>query len=240
MLKSKIIGFIDTLNAAQTEEEIWKITENFFQNRGFERVMYMDLQPGRNVMHTNLPDWWMEHYLAEGYAEHDAIFDYCGSSSQPKVIGREFMEEKFSNLTPTQRKIIEDAGEAGTVAGFISAVRPIGDQGIACWAAAGDMKKEELAKIWQENGEILNFVTHLSYNAMQARIAFSSTPQLSDVERQVVQQLATGLSPKEIALRISFKPEEVNYHLAMAQQKMANETNRCKLAKVFGKRVIGF
>ncbi|SNZ07016.1 autoinducer binding domain-containing protein [Cohaesibacter gelatinilyticus] len=240
MLKSKIIGFIDTLNSAQTEEEIWKVTENFFQNRGFERVVYMDLQPGRHVMHTNLPDWWMSYYLAEGYAEHDAIFDYCGSSCQPQVIGREFLNEKFRNFTPIQRKIIEEAGDAGTVAGFISTVRPMGDDGIACWAAAGDMTKEDLRRIWQESGEILNLVTHLSYNAMQARIGFSATPELSAIERKVMQQLASGFSPKEIALRISFKPEEVNYHLAMAQQKMANQSKNGELAKVFAKRVIGF
>lgn len=239
MLKSKIIGFIDALNAAQTEEEIWQKAKLFYQNQGFERVSYVDLKPGRNVMHSNLPTWWMEHYIDEDYAAHDLIFDYCGKYSQPKALGREFLDI-FESWTPVQKKIIQEVGEAGATAGFSSTVRTLGDEGVALWTVTGNMQKEELHRIWSEKGEVLNLAAHLAYNAMQARIAFSSTPELSDVERQCVQQFASGLSPREIALRISFKPEEVNYHLAMAKQKMASHSKSAELANVFAQHVIGY
>jgi DNA-binding CsgD family transcriptional regulator len=238
MLNSKILAFIDAINSATTEKDIWEHSAAFFKDRGFDTVAYLDLKLGRNILRTNLPDWWLEHYVDQGYAEIDSFFDYAAHSSIPKADGWDFVHLR-GELPGKQKQLVREVAEVGVISGFNTAPRALGSQGLACWAIYSEMKGVEFLKVWRESGEILNLAAHLAYNAMQAKAIISKTPQLSDIECQCVQQLASGLSPKEIALRISFKPEEVHYHLATARQKMASQKNEMPLADLLAKRVVG-
>ena len=122
------IEFSEKIFASADREEIWQHCQSYFEQFGFDGLIYLDAKQNDVDFLSNFPQYWVDHYVDQGYERIDPFLSYCCRFDGTTLTGAKFLN-RYNYLTAEQRNLINEASETGYAAGFAAPFRVMGPQG---------------------------------------------------------------------------------------------------------------
>jgi DNA-binding CsgD family transcriptional regulator len=109
--------FIDRIRGLDRPDALRSAMGRFAEGVGFESFMFLhsDDASGQNLLLSNYPDGWLEHYVASDYAHVDPVVARAIRSTSPFTWGH---SEYLARLDGKQRQLFDEAGEFGVRQGI--------------------------------------------------------------------------------------------------------------------------
>lgn len=218
---------LDSIAPSATAHDIWNRTAAFFAQNGFDKLIYIDLQPQGVDLLSTLPQAWVARYHSENYVEIDPFFQYCGTTYQPVSTGAAYADQ-HKGLTAPQQSLIHEAAEFGIVAGFSSTERIMCGNSFAGWNIGSSLSRNEVdrLRLHFENG--LRFAAHRAHDHLTR--ARHHKKILSMREWECLRLLAQGQRNKDIARSLSISTAAVELYLRNARIKLGAATREQSVA----------
>ena len=214
---------IERADQAQDRAEIWQLATEFYASCGFDKLIYVDQKAGQTHVETTFPESWVSHYMAEGYAAHDPFFRYCCASFETIGTGIDYLRD-YDYLTREERKLIQEASEAGFQAGFSVTLRPASPKGLAGWNIGSSLSRQEVEKLRSEHQPVLQLVASFLDQKLQLLGAEAEELFLSSRELECLGLVARGMRTKSIASELGLQPVTVELYLKNARAKLGAAT----------------
>lgn len=227
----KIDDFLSKLKDCSTREDVWGETTNFYESFGFNRIIYGNLnQTGPDII-TSFPQYWLEHYIDQGYSEIDPFFTYCCADYTCQKTGIAYLKNyKFMNIR--EQKLIKEAFEAGANAGFSVTFKASSANGAGGWNFCSSLPKDEVEKIKQEHYNLLALASFYAREFLKQKPTKDNLPPaLAPREIECLLWLIEGLRTKEIAHKLNLKPVTVELYINNAKKKLKAKTREQAVAK---------
>jgi LuxR family transcriptional activator of conjugal transfer of Ti plasmids len=246
MLSQKFRDSLKSLEDAKDLDDVSNAIESYVGTIGFSgfHLAFMDTVNFRRdeapiKVITSMNDNWMEYYSKERYDLLDSgVKSIRDGGYLPVLTGLE-IEQEERDLSKEERRFLGDAMDANWRTG---AIVPI-NQGNGIPTGIGlssEYSSEEFHKMWSEKqAETLLFMSYLN-NQLSTPIQMLSLDgkQLTERELDCLAYLSEDYRPKEIAHKLSIKPETVNFHLKNVRKKMNSKTNGNAIAKAVRLEII--
>lgn len=109
--------FIDRIRGLDRPETLRTAMSRFAEGLGFESFMFLhtDDASGENLLLSNYPDAWVEHYIANDYAHIDPVVAQASRSTSSFPWGH---SEYLARLEGQERRLFDEAGEFGVKQGI--------------------------------------------------------------------------------------------------------------------------
>ena len=239
-MRTRLVQFLDRLNAAQTLDAAWTEMVSHARANGVEWVHYgYEGSPACSTTTwprlSSLPDSWLQHYADRGFSLADSGAAHCRRSVDPILAGPEFTEPDGSDL---HRQFLEDCRELGVRSEIVFPLRSLPGARLGGMAAATRFRRAE-ARRWAAAmlPELRVAVQCADVRLLQlARAQEAEAVRLSPREREALLWLAAGLRNDRIAERMGITNPTVELHLANARRKLGAATREQALVRalVFG------
>lgn len=231
MQANAVEDLLMSMQSAKGSLAIWETAAAFFDTFGFDRIIYLDMGPGRDTVMTTMPEAWMAHYSGRNHARIDPFMRYCAASLTPFGTGVDYLDE-HTYLDARERVFIREAAETGFRAGVSCMIRVKGPMGAAGWNLGSTMPRQEVEKVFALQGDVIRLAAHLSHEklAQSESAAEKARVELSPREAECLQWLAAGLRTKEVADRMKIRPITVELHVRNARAKLGAQTREQALA----------
>lgn len=230
--------FLSSLIETHDKQGIWHKTQLYFQAMGFDQIIYTELKQGDMEILTNFPNYWLEHYIDQEYERIDPFFTHCCANYEQVDTGIEYMH-RYDYLSNSQRQLIEEAGEAGSKAGFSITFKPLDISGAGGWNLGSTLGRKEVEKIRKEHQQTLVLASYFAREALQKVQTPEQTDiSLSDREHECLLWLVRGLRTKEISYRLGIRPVTVEHHLNNVKKKLKAKTREHAVAKALTLQLI--
>ena len=215
------IEFSEKIFASADREEIWQHCQSYFEQFGFDGLIYLDAKQDEVDFLSNFPQYWVDHYVDQGYEKIDPFLSYCCRSDGLTLTGADFLN-RYNYLTAGQRNLINEASETGYAAGFAAPFRVTGPQGAGGWNFLSEMSATDVEKTVEEHGTALHMA------GMFAHTALSDCPKTHDCaltprEKEALTWLASGLRGQQIAHKMGLASVTVEFHLKNERQNSAQK-----------------
>ena len=230
--------FLADLNGLTKPPDVWEKTVVFFEKMGLDRIICADLNHGKVDILTNFPQYWLDHYIDQKYERIDPFFTHCCNEYASVKMGIDYID-RYEYLSPAQTKLIQEASEAGSYAGFSVTFKPMSKKGAGGWILSSSLGKVEVEKIAREHKKTLALASLFAREALvKTQNNVTSEVSLSPRETECLLWLIHGLRTKEIAHQIGVRPVTVELHLNNAKQKLGARTREQAVAKALTMQLI--
>lgn len=227
----KLVSAIDKMVSASTAIAVWKAASGYFSAQGFDRLIYADLTHAKPVVRDTFPSAFAEFYSDLCNPADDPFFRHCCVTLAPLGTGLDYACD-YDDLSPSDRRIIEAAREAGMRAGFSCTFQPAGPDGVGGWNIGSTLKRREVEALRQEHGAELRFAALYAHERMSSLRGSNEADmvRLSMREHDCLAYLAAGLKNQQIADQLGIKPVTVELHLSRARNRLGAKTREQALA----------
>ncbi|RGP36428.1 helix-turn-helix transcriptional regulator [Pseudotabrizicola alkalilacus] len=235
--------FLDTLSQigrsgdATAADRVWQLTTAFFEHHGFDKLIYLDAQPGALTMLTTLPAAWIGHYQDNAYARIDPFFSQCCTSFRPVSTGVAYAD-RHKGLTAAQRTLICEASEFGIHAGFSSTLRLPGAFGVAGWNIGSSLSGAEVDALRADREDALRLAARHVHDMLICVQGACGAQALSPRETECLVLLAQGQRTKDIARTLGLSPAAVELYLRNARNKLGAATREQAIAIGFARGLL--
>ena len=237
-MADELKDFLADLNDLSKPADVWAQTIIFFENMGLDRIICADLNHGKVDILTNFPQYWLDHYIDQKYELIDPFFTHCCNEYVSVKMGIDYID-RYEYLSTAQRKLIQEASEAGSYAGFSVTFKPMSKKGAGGWILSSSLGKTEVEKIAREHKKTLALASLFAREALvKTQNIVNSNAKLSPRETECLLWLVHGLRTKEIAYQIGIRPVTVELHLNNAKQKLGARTREQAVAKALTLQLI--
>lgn len=221
MANCSIECFIEETNQAGSAKEVSAIFGNVLKEFGYDRFCYslitahpsLGLDAGHGIA-QNYPDDWMSYYVANNYAKKDPVPRYGFTNPRPFTWDSVV---KTCKLKPDQKKIMNEAKEAGLLDGIAIPICGLNGElaGIGAASSAGGINPD------------INLLSKIRTLASHFHIAYAeflkkdcSIPNakmkaihLTDREKEILLWAAEGKGDAVIAELIGVSYPTIRFHM---------------------------
>lgn len=235
MPQSRVDEFLDSLQQIgqsgdfSTVDQVWDLTTAFFARNGFDKLIYLDAQPGSLTLMTTLPAEWIARYQDCGYARIDPFFSHCCTSFRPISTGVAYAD-RHTELSDAQMNLISEASEFGINAGFSSTLRLPGPHGVAGWNIGSSLSRAEVDALRAEHEDALRLAARYAHDELVRAQSACRVTALSPRETECLVLLARGQRTKDIARTLGISPASVELYLRNARDKLGAATREQAVA----------
>lgn len=238
--------FIHAANAVSTQKNLTLLLTQKLESYGFDQLVYsyMTACPAlqrcaeHGVIH-NYPLDWMKYYATKEYSRHDPVYLTAKNSCRP-FTWRSIMQGK--SLTRTQRRVMNEAHEAGLKDGVGLSIRgPLGEVvgvGLASSIGDVDVSPDSLSELYLLIHQFHYCNTNLALHPLPQINALPPTI-LSDREREILIWCAKSKSNSVIAELLGISAKTVDFHLANIFKKLGVNTRILAVLKAIQMDIIG-
>ncbi len=223
---------LDRMVLAHSAEMVWNEALAYFEGAGFDRVIYADMTGQPPLLLTSFPEAFGAYYADVCNPADDPFFKYCCASLIPIATGSDYLDQ-YQYLTPSERRVIETAREAGMRAGFSCTFQPLSPEGMGGWNIGSTLGRTQVESILTEKAPSLRLVALYAHERMarlrQHRVAEPAI-RLSAREHDCLAYLAAGMKCQQIADALGIKPVTVELHLRRARERLGARTREQALA----------
>ena len=225
-------GFLSRLDAASSARHTWEELLAFQKSLGFDLMMYgyacgdPAAETGVKTL-SNFPSSYQSRYCREQYYLHDPVVHHCIAHLTPLRVGRDAIRlwpDKGGSLSPTQRRIVEEAGDCGMRSGLALPLRSVGRHPIAGMSLSNAMAPGEFERFLTDWGAVAQLAALHAHTRMQMQLQpreeDGHVAELSVRECDCLAWASRGLSSKEAAKRMNLSPRTVEFHIANAMTKL--------------------
>lgn len=216
---------------------IWQITTAFFAAHGFDKLIYINAEPGHFTLKTSLADAWVARYQDRGYAAIDPFLSHCCATFRPISTGIAYAD-MHRGLSAAQMNLIDEASTFGINAGFSSTIRLKGARGLAGWNIGSSLSRREVDTLRAHSELGLRFAAQHAHDAL-AQTRFKTSACLSPREVQCLQYLAQGYRTKDIARTLGLSTAAIELYLRNARRKLGAATREQAIAIVTAQGIKG-
>jgi len=195
-------------------DTVWREFTAFLGDLGFDSIIRYECSAAEFGVRSTLGAAWAQQYQDRKYAAIDPFLPYCARPAAPMATGAAYLDS-YDFLTPVQKTLIAEAGEAGFNAGF-SVVLP--DQPDIAWNIGSSLGRRDVEALRHEMRRSLPLALRMVTRRLRPRVA------LSGREADVLQLLAAGLRSQEIAHELGLALVTVELHLRNARIKLGART----------------
>lgn len=232
----KLQLFLAELDIANTRVEVWKVITEFYENYGFDSIIYADKVLDDVEILTCLPQYWQDHYVDQKYQNIDPFFSYCCRSMCSTNTGEEYLSQYDYQHCAAEQLIGEAAGMS---AGFSVTYKPWGANGAGGWNIGSSLNKQKVEKIKKQHEDTLHLASFFAREAIvKTQQNETESPSLSKREKECLLWLTTGIRTKEIAHKLNLKPVTIELYLNNAKKKFNANTREELVAKAITQKQI--
>jgi len=232
--------FIEIAREAQSITELSSAFSKIVTDFGFEYFTVASLcdmanPPDNAVLVMNYPEDWRDHYMEERYERFDRILELSLNNSLPFHWSDPRVER---HATDSQKRIFNEAGEAGLVKGITYPVHAFGYLP-ACINIVGPDKD-----IPPEAEHALHLMCIYFYEAsIRIKEAEKSTKtrtvtHLTPRERECLQWAAEGKSDRDIASILGISARTAHHHIEVSKHKYGVVTRAQAIVKAYAEKQI--
>lgn len=227
----KLVSAIDMMVCASSTSAVWEAATGYFSAQGFDRLIYADLTGTNPVVRDTFPLSFAEFYTDLCNPENDPFFRHCCATLVPMGTGLDYACE-YDDLSPSDRRIIEAARDAGMRAGFSCTFQPTGPKGVGGWNIGSALKRRDVEALRHEIGAELRFAALYAHERMSSLRGRNEPAEikLSMREHDCLAYLAAGMKNQQIAEQLGIKPVTVELHLSRARSRLGAKTREHALA----------
>lgn len=248
LLANQVI--LHQLEKANSLDDIWDIAVSFFNQHGITHLIYSCCcgyknSPEDTILLTTMPDWWIRACQNNSYAEIDPYFTHYCKSYKTLKTGIEYYND-YDFLNQTERKLIEEASQAGFLSGAGFAMRKeAAGEDFGGWNLGTTLKREEFDKLYAEKGEMLRIVAMYMHEQISIKLDkdIEKTKSyagniLSNRQVECLKLLAKGKRIQQIAGILNIKPVTVDHHIKLARENLHATTREQAIARAIIKGLI--
>lgn len=229
---------------------LWDMSARFFADNGFDKLIYIDAQPGTHTgthpgdksgeltMLTTLQPEWVIRYRDCGYAQIDPFFSICCTSFTPVSTGVAYADSHKKWLSQAQMTLISEAAEFGINAGFSSTIRRAGPQGVAGWNIGSSLSRAEVDALRADRGHMLRLAARHAHDVLRRAHLVARAKSLSPRETECLALLAQGQRTKDIARALDLSSAAVELYLRNARSKLGATTREQAVAIGFAQGLL--
>jgi DNA-binding CsgD family transcriptional regulator len=211
-------------------DRIWALTVAHFAANGFDKIIHVDMGPGRTSMRTTLSDAWVARYRSQGYAKIDPFLTRCCATFRPISTGIAYAD-LHDGLSAAQMTLIDEASTFGINAGFSVTVERLGPEGAAGWNIGSSLSRGQVDALRTDREADLRLAAHHAHVAFK-RAGCPAPVPLSPRESECLRWLAQGYRTKEIAQELTLSTAAVELYLRNARRKLGAATREQAIAIV--------
>lgn len=218
--------------------------EVFVDKLGYYQFLYTAIPTSYKVnkediplYHTSFDKSWMEYYEDRGYLADDSVLAHCLTArTDPKLW---LPESRSPTLTLAQRKVMDEAAEAGLRYGLTLPIHNcLGIIGVLTLSYDGPGRQFE--SFYEDRIADTTLFGYALHEALQRR--FSShyilplAPTLTIKEQEVLNWMARGLNYEQIADKQRVGTSTIRKQISRILEKLnaKNSTHACALALQWG------
>lgn len=243
MPNARVDDFLDAVSLTARSGEIdafdrvWRLAAAFFDDNGFDKVIYLDAKRNALTMLTTMPAEWITRYQDLGYARIDPFLSECCTSFRPVSTGIAY-SDRHKGLTKAQRALICEASDFGIQAGFSSTLRLADACGTAGWNIGSSLSGPEVDALRADREDMLRLAAQHVHNALVTTQNARILQDLSRRERECLVLLAQGQRTKDIARTLHLSPAAVELYLRNARKKLGVLTREQAVAAAVAKGLL--
>jgi DNA-binding CsgD family transcriptional regulator len=235
MLSQLLLDHLDSLAAAQNDDEVWACIESFCFEIGFEAVNFgfLDFRASGEVppslrLLTSMDPGWIDYYQEHRFDRRDPLVLRIEAGERRPVLFRDEFGKGPDGLTDSEKEylgVVEEAGVRNAVSVPVLAPfgRPLPTGGLTFMTSENDNRFREIWSEWGAEAALFAQAVHhrLGPNLL-ARL--EGIKPLTDRERDCLMLSAEGGRAAEIADKLCLATVTVNLHLTQARKKLRAAT----------------
>lgn len=245
-MKNSLVNLIDGLNTSDLEVA-WSRAADFFAGYGFHITNYAKMSKATGEIEgflSNMPDGWINHYMAQEYYLDDAYGVHAYKNAQPVIYSRDGESELIVKDGSPCQTMFDEVVECGLINSFCIPIHNAFGCKITGFNLGTDLAYEEFATLVDEHRHELLLAAALVNNKMidTPHVApdvpsWFARPGLEELltqrELEVIKWLAEGHRNARIAQMMDIAPVTVNYHLGEIKRKLGAKTREQAVAIAF-------
>lgn len=217
------------VDAASRGDDLSPVVQAIVQSLGFDSFAYAlttSNSPDREAqlfVFTTMPVEWMMIYDQKAYVEVDPRMQMIARSTMPVL----WEQKDFRGRSARVDEFLDDAARYGTLSGLIYALYDIGHGGIVTVfnSKLPTVDPVRLQMIQRNLPDLLSFGHYFHEWFMKSVIEKGLPSRLKDVplsqrEREVLRNVAHGLSTDDIAGKLEISERTVQFHLDAVRTKL--------------------
>lgn len=238
MLKHLVADFIEDSNAAKTREEAFLLYQKALAKFGLDSAVYTFVTDHSSINHKaghaiqcNYPEHWMKHYNSSGYVSDDPVI--CEVLKTPAPFTWDSLKQA-KDLTPLQRRILDEAEESGLYHGVGIVLYGQNDEvagvGLASTIKHPDINLDRTTLSWLR---LLTEQFHLVYRLLSQQNSGNelAIPSLTKREREILKWWVAGKTAYEVSIILNCSQPTVNFHIRNIYEKLGANSKAAAIAK---------
>jgi DNA-binding CsgD family transcriptional regulator len=235
------------LIAASTPEARMANIRSMLSVLGFNFLQYEAVQNTNDGGHehyflkTYVPGEWANQYARKHYCDLDPRVSACLGSPFPFVWDLQYFLKArlFPPHDARTRGFLEDMARAGMCSGIsFGFINPATHRQVVVGFNSANPSKNWITTSVVGQALILGLSIHeFISGCIEKLMHHPDLDAVSDIQKQILECLANGLSDKEIARNLKTTYHNVDYHLRYLRKKYG-ATNRAQLAYMIGRLAI--
>lgn len=235
------------LIAASTPEARMANIRSMLSVLGFNFLQYEVVQHTNDGNHehyflkTYVPGEWANQYARKHYCDLDPRVSTCLNSPFPFVWDLQYFSKTcpFRVRDARARGFLEDMAHAGMCSGIsFGFINPATHRHVVVGFNSANPSKNWITTSVIGQALILGLSVHeFISGSIEKLMHHPGLDAVSEIQKQILECLANGLSDKEIARNLKTTSHNVDYHLRYLRKKYG-ATNRAQLAYMIGRLAI--
>lgn len=230
-MKNELIDFLTKLESIENEEDAWSLHNKAALNLGFNIINYgMQLTTVDSpiVYKHTYKNNWRDYYNDKKYYEIDPFYAHFQKSSLP--IFFDYEDEKttvpWSKIDPSLFHDWVDAGAKRAICIPLKS-NPLKQGGITFCSDL--MSSSEFSHLIENNFSTIYAIAQAAYHEAYAPLfkqSMETRLKISPRQKEILYELAKGMSNKQIAEKLKIKEVTVSFHINELKTKLKCNINR--------------
>ena len=228
-----LLEYLETINAAQSIQEVWDAHVKAMRAFGFDRLLYgfsrhkTENSFGNrhdNLMLSNHDQAYLGPYIDGGMFIHAPMVNWARENVG--ACSWSWVKENYDSLSEREKQVVDFNARMGVSAGYTISFRDVSSRakGAIGLCAPVGTTQDEVEEIWRRHGrEIvqMNNVAHLKLTSLP----FASLRRpLTRRQREVLEWVGEGKTTQDIATIMGLTRATVEKHLRLAREALEVET----------------
>jgi len=228
-----LLEYLETINAAQSIQEVWDAHVKAMRAFGFDRLLYgfsrHKTESGfgnrhDNLMLSNHDQAYLGPYIDGGMFIHAPMVNWARENVG--ACSWSWVKENYDSLSEREKQVVDFNARMGVSAGYTISFRDVSSRakGAIGLCAPVGTTQDEVEEIWRRHGrEIvqMNNVAHLKLTSLP----FASLRRpLTRRQREVLEWVGEGKTTQDIATIMGLTRATVEKHLRLAREALEVET----------------
>lgn len=228
-----LLDYCEKVIRAETAEDVWALHTETMADYGFDRLIYGFTtfrtptgfgSPDDFLIMTNQDPAYIRAFLKDGLYFNAPMVRWA--SSNVGSCSWSWLAENFSDLTDSERRVLEFNRQHDVTAGYSISFpdASIRNKGAIALTARRGMTQAKVDAIWAEHGreiEVMNGVMHLKL----IHLPYVGTDgQLTKRQREALEWVRDGKTTQDIADIMGLTAATIEKHLRLAREALDVDT----------------